>query len=125
MPITGYHFENRIFFAKESGIITREDAQEWVGRLKQLAETSELPIVALVDAMEVNSVLRAAEQLFIEGAYTDNLLATNAVVTIQARTIHQMTRANMPNGSSRSIRSRRNNFYDSNFSVSTTVANSP
>jgi hypothetical protein len=62
-----------------------------VDRLKKLAETSELPIVALVDAMEVSSVLRAAEQLFIEGAYTENLLAvlvaTNAVVTIQARTI--------------------------------------
>ena len=91
MPITDYHFENRIFFAKESGDISKEDAQQWVKRLQKTASSSELPIVALVDVMEVHSVLRAAEQLFIEGAYTENLLAvlvaTNAVVSVQARTI--------------------------------------
>lgn len=91
MPITDYQFENRIFFAKESGVISTDDAQTWSDRLKDVLQTSDLPVVVVVDAMDVTLVHNAAKQIFIESASFDNLLtsivATNRVVTIQAKSI--------------------------------------
>jgi hypothetical protein len=91
MPITDYHFEQRLFFAVESGHLSGEDAEEWAQRLKVVAEASPDPIVALVDARTVRFITRAAEQAFIKASYTPNLLAvivaTNPITTVQAATI--------------------------------------
>ena len=91
MPITDYTFENRIFFAKESGLITREDAQTWSVRLKAATEASETPIVALVDAMDVTFIDRVAQRIFQESSHFDNLLAvivaTNRSAALQSETI--------------------------------------
>jgi hypothetical protein len=91
MPITDYRFENRIFYAIESGHLSGEDGREWARRLKEAAEASPEPIVALVDARTVNSITRAAERAFIEASHTPNLLAvvvaTNPITEIHSTTI--------------------------------------
>lgn len=91
MPITDYKFENRIFFAVESGHLTGEDGQDWANRLKAAAVSSPDPIIALIDARTVLSITRAAERAFIDASYTHNLMAvvvaTNPRTTLQAMTI--------------------------------------
>jgi hypothetical protein len=91
MPITNYQFENRIFFAKENGQISEDDAKTWSEQLKEATETSDLPIIALVDAMDVTAMHRAAQQIFAKSAHFDNLLAvvvaTNSIASLQSRTI--------------------------------------
>lgn len=91
MPIVDYAFENRIFFAKEVGVISAEDAQEWADRLRETAAYSELPIVALIDAMDLTGIHRIATNIFMACADTDNLLAsvvaTNPVASLQSSMI--------------------------------------
>lgn len=91
MPITDYKFEGQVFFSKEIGDVTKDEAQEWSNRLKEAIESSGQPVVALVDALTVHSVHRAAEKLFAESSYFENLIAivvaTNAITSIQATTI--------------------------------------
>ncbi len=91
MPITDYHFENRIFFAKEWGIVSKDDAEMWSAKLKEFADTCSQPIVALVDAMDVTAVQKPAQKIFIDSGYFDNILAiivaTNTTVALQAETI--------------------------------------
>jgi len=91
MPISDYDLTNRIFFAKEVGVIDAKDAEDWSNRLREAAVVSKLPIVALVDALDVKILHYQAEQIFAKTAYTDNLLAvivaTSSTVSIQARAI--------------------------------------
>ncbi len=91
MPITDYSFQDRIFFAKETGTITAEDAQEWADKLAEAAQASPLPIVALVDAMQIGSLGSTAARIFERASYTDNLLAvvvaTHAGAALTSRTI--------------------------------------
>ncbi len=75
MPITDYRFENRVFFAVESGFLSGEDGAEWARRLKQAAETSAEPIVALVDASTVTSMSVEAQRAFVNASRTQNLVA--------------------------------------------------
>ena len=91
MPITDYCFQDRIFFAKETGTITAEDAQEWSKKLVEAAQTSPEPIVALVDATTIGSLSSAAARIFERASYTENLLAvvvaTHAAAALTSRTI--------------------------------------
>ena len=91
MPVTDFNFQNRIFFAVESGVISGDDAKDWAKRLVECTQTSEGAVVALVDARTVTSVTRPAERIFIQASHTDNLLAvvvaTNPIVSLQATTI--------------------------------------
>lgn len=92
MPITDYHFENSIFFAKESGQIDKTDAEAWAAALRQHAASNPIPIVALVDALEVTFVSAAARMVFAEASKTENLQAVSVatkhlLVTQTARVI--------------------------------------
>jgi hypothetical protein len=91
MPIGDYDFSNRIFFAKETGIIAPAEAEEWARKLEKAAQSSARPIVALVDAVDVTSVTRRASDIFAKASHTDNLLAvvvaTNHIVHLEATTI--------------------------------------
>lgn len=73
MPISNMYFKDGIFFAKESGIVNEADAREWVAELKRYAQESPVPIIALVDALEVTAITRTAEQVFAEGSKTANV----------------------------------------------------
>lgn len=91
MPIEEYSFQNRIFFAREVGVITEADADEWTNQLKAHAQSSELPIVALVDALKAGLITIAVSDIFSQASFTSNLLAvvvaTSPRVNIVARTI--------------------------------------
>lgn len=91
MPITDYDFSDRVFFAKESDLITGDEANTWARKLAECALASDQPIVALVDALEVRQVSVAAHQIFTKASFTANLLAvvvaTNDVVRLTATTI--------------------------------------
>ncbi len=85
MPISDYQFSEGIFSAKESGIITPQEAREWADRLEQAAAQSPTPIVALVDALSVKQIAFGAYDIFSKASYTPNVLrvvvATNAVTS--------------------------------------------
>lgn len=91
MPITDYHFQNRLFFAREIGLISPCDAQTWADQLAAHARSSPEPIVALVDALEVKHMSPTAYKIFSKASFTPNLLAvavaTNVVVSLTASNI--------------------------------------
>ncbi len=91
MPIEDYRFENRIFFAREIGVIQPIDAEEWAQKLVQHAQESNEPIVALVDAVKAGLITMAVTDLFSKASFTPNLLAvvvaTSPRVTLVAKTI--------------------------------------
>ncbi len=91
MPIEDYSFQNRIFFAREVGVIAEEDAQAWAQQLSEHALRSDLPIVALIDALKAGLITIAVSDIFSQASYTANLLAvvvaTGPRVTIVAHTI--------------------------------------
>ena len=91
MPIDDYSFQDRIFFAREVGVITVQDAQEWADKLAAHAQNSEQPIVALVDALKAGLITIAVSDLFSKASFTPNLLAvvvaTSPRVTLVAKTI--------------------------------------
>jgi len=84
MPITDYKFENRVFFAVESGSLNEYDAAEWARRLAETAQNSPEPIAALVDARTAISMSIEAERIFIKASYTPNLMAV-VVITNPSR----------------------------------------
>ncbi len=91
MPIEDYSFQDRIFFAREVGVIAEEDAEAWAQQLTEHARQSDLPIVALVDALKAGLITIAVSDIFSQASFTPNLLAvvvaTGPRVTIVAHTI--------------------------------------
>lgn len=91
MPITDFSFENRIFFAREHGNISLAEAEIWAAMLKQHADASPEPIVALVDAMQVRVVAGAASLIFAQASHHANVLivavAANAGISSIANVI--------------------------------------
>jgi hypothetical protein len=91
MPIINYTFENRIFFAQETGDISPEDARTWAEKLKESADQSPAPIVAFVDALEVKQVSLPALDIFSKASFTRGVLAvvvaTNIKTELTARNI--------------------------------------
>lgn len=83
MPIDAFHFEGRIFAACETGYISQDEAKVWAEQLKQHADASAEPIVALVDALKVTFVSPAASLVFSKASHHANLLAV--VVATSAR----------------------------------------
>ncbi len=63
-----------MFFAKESGVISRDEAQLWADRLAEYARTNEEPIVALVDALDVTRISIPAYTIFSKASFTPNVL---------------------------------------------------
>jgi hypothetical protein len=91
MPIADYAFSGRIFFARESGLISGEEAREWAQRLTEQAQASPEPIVALVDALAVTGLSASASKTFEAATFTENLIAvvvaTNARASMSSRVI--------------------------------------
>lgn len=94
MPITDYEFRNRIFFARESGVISSEDAREWAQKLSEHARQSSQPIVALVDALTVGAVNMGAQLTFSKATFTPNVIAvvvaTNLATSLTSSNIGLM-----------------------------------
>lgn len=96
MPIYDMHFDDGIFFAKQTGRLDSFDAQAFVEALRHYAEISQKPIVILIDAREVESISPQASLIFIQGSATPNVkvaaIATTRMETfIQARTVSLMS----------------------------------
>lgn len=92
MPITDISFTDGLFFARETGTIDVDDAKLWASHAQKYAASSQTPIVALVDAIEVTSVTPQAQQIFAAASRIPNLncaaVATrNPVSTMTARVI--------------------------------------
>lgn len=83
MPIDAISFDDGIFFTKESGVITNEDARYWREHLDKASAESDMPFVALVDALEVTDITPQAGRLFAEAARTENLFIS-AIATSEA-----------------------------------------
>ena len=79
MPITDYHFQDRVFFAKEAGNISKHEATEWTDKLTNHAEQATEKIIALVDAVDVKRVDFAAQQIFSKASFTPNVMAVVVV----------------------------------------------
>ncbi len=94
MPITNYECHDRVFFAKETGFVTTEEAYVWVEKLESCASQNQQPIVALVDALEVTRISPVAYQVFSKASFTENVVgvvvATNAVITQTSTTISRL-----------------------------------
>jgi hypothetical protein len=75
MPIIDMTFENGVFYAKEVGQVEKSDAETWARALRGYAATSPTPIVAVIDANEVNFVSAAARMIFAEASKTPKLKA--------------------------------------------------
>lgn len=68
MPIRDVHFKNGIFFCREVGRIDEDDARLWQTYAEQFAESSDVPIVALVDATHITRITAAARKIFAEAS---------------------------------------------------------
>jgi hypothetical protein len=99
MPVIDIHFENGIFFARERGRIEKEDARLWARHAVYYAYYSPLPIIALVDALEVSHISNEARKIFARASRIPKLeaaaVAARDVVTVQtARVISLMAEDN-------------------------------
>lgn len=98
MPITHYSLQGRVFFAKESGDISDEEARQWADKLKESAASAPTPIIALVDAMDVKHISLPAINIFARASFTHNVLgivvATNLMGSGTSRNIGLLGKRN-------------------------------
>lgn len=73
MPVCDMHFRDGIFFARQQGYISPEDARQWAESLARHARSSQAPIVALVDARDVTSISEGARRILAYAAATPNV----------------------------------------------------
>ena len=73
MPIINIHFEEGVFYCKEVGEITPDDAVRWAHHAERFAEESPYPIVALIDATECTFVTAKARAIFARASSMPNL----------------------------------------------------
>ena len=73
MPITDLRFEHGIYFARERGQISGEDALLWLENLRACAAESPVPIVILIDARELTFISTTAQKIFTKAAETPNI----------------------------------------------------
>jgi hypothetical protein len=94
MPISDFSFEDQIFFAKETGVISASDAQVWADQLADFARYSRAPIVALVDAMEVSRMVYQAYVIFSKATHIPNVIevvvATNSSMNLSSQNVGLM-----------------------------------
>jgi hypothetical protein len=83
-------FENNIFFARETGIVTGEDAERWSSALVKYAASNPTPVVAFVDARDLVFITEEARQVFIQSSKTPNIKA--AIVTTSDHETAQSSR---------------------------------
>ena len=68
-------FENGIFFCREMNTVDKDDALRWAEKVREYAEASPHPIVALVDATEATSITAAAREVFARASAIPGLNA--------------------------------------------------
>lgn len=73
MPVTDLSFENGLFFSREVGHISADDAKKWAEALVYCAKSSSVPIVVLVDAREATSISTEARRIFALASETPNV----------------------------------------------------
>jgi hypothetical protein len=87
MPVYDFAFENGLFFAREAGHVTAEDAKQWAEAMISCAKASSVPIVILVDALQATSISTEARRIFALAAETPNIriaaIATNNLLVEQ------------------------------------------
>ena len=81
MPIINIHFEEGVFYCKEVGEITPDDATRWANYAERFAEESPYPIVALIDATECTFVTAKARAIFARASAMPNLAHAAVAVT--------------------------------------------
>jgi hypothetical protein len=75
MPVTNIHFEDGVFYCKEAGEISPDDAMRWAKYVEQFAEQSPNPIIALIDGAECTFITAKARTIFARASSTPNLHA--------------------------------------------------
>ena len=91
MPIVDMTFENGIFFAKEVGTVNDKDARLWVDTLGGYAAASPVPVIVLVDAMELSAITGGARDIFVESSTIPNVAAS--VIAVRDLITAQVSRA--------------------------------
>lgn len=85
MPIEDYAFENGIFYCREYGSISKDDALEWAKYIRYYAKIHPSPIVSLIDATEVTHIDNEARRIFANVSATPNYalaaVATNTLIS--------------------------------------------
>lgn len=99
MPIVDMSFKDGIFFAREYGRVDKADAKVWAERLSHHCMISSVPVVAVIDALDVKYISTEARQIFVKASKIPNFklsaVAAKALVTAQtARIIAMMSEEN-------------------------------
>jgi hypothetical protein len=86
MPIDSIVFENGVYRCREFGNLSAEDAQLWATKAAEFAKAAApKPIVALIDALDVQFVAMEARHILAKASGIEGL-ALAAVVTRDAIT---------------------------------------
>jgi hypothetical protein len=86
MPIDSIIFENGIYYCRQYGNLSAEDAQLWADKAAEFAQAAApKPIVALIDALNVQFVSMDARYILAKASGIEGL-ALAAVVTQDALT---------------------------------------
>jgi hypothetical protein len=95
MSIDSIVFENGIFYCREFGNLTAEDAQLWADKAAEFAkEYAPKPIVALYESMEARHILAQAsgiEGLELAAVVTSNPLTRQSSQIIRALAVKKHT----------------------------------
>lgn len=87
MPIHKMNFADGVFYAKQVGYVDNVDAKMWANALNKYAHGSTEPIIALVDAVEVNRLCPSVVKMFEDVLASPNVvgiaIATGDFVTSQ------------------------------------------
>lgn len=87
MPIHKMNFSDGVFYAKQVGYVDNTDAKMWVNALNKYARNSAQPIIALVDAEEVNRLCPTVVKIFEEALTSPNIqgiaIATGDFISAQ------------------------------------------
>lgn len=90
MGVCDLAFENGLFFAREFGHISADDAKHWAESLLHCAKSSPVPIVILIDALQASSISTEARRIFAMASETPNvrvaaIATSNMLVEQQSR----------------------------------------
>jgi hypothetical protein len=92
VPITNIQFVDGIYFCRQVGEITPEDASLWADYADHYAQKSLFPIVALIDATHCTYIKAKARAIFARASLTPNVhIASVAVREMKARQSVELT----------------------------------